>query len=195
MTKVNRGYQVNAAKYIMTDEDDLFHEYMVFWFYHFTNCIETQAQEEDSLAKLHLYIDQTDTEGVVSPGLLAFTRTFLRESFTEALPLLCFRHYKDIYCGDVNENCFTESDNSSLKRDHMGPSANANLCSSAASITKHTNRRMKSLKANSTKRFGQRLLPKKTDSRIESCRAELSKDIVDYKRDLIIDQFVSSYGE
>ena len=89
---------------------------MVRWFYHFTNDIETQAQEEDSLAKLHIYINEVDKEGKVNHNLISFTKTFIRESFKPVLGLLCFRHYMDVYCGDVNKDYFAKSYNSSLKR-------------------------------------------------------------------------------
>ena len=50
---------------------------MISWFYHFTERIETEAQEKDSLAKLDIYIDEVEKEGKVSPGLITATKTFL----------------------------------------------------------------------------------------------------------------------
>lgn len=167
---------------------------MVRWFYSFTNSIETQAQEEDSLAKLHIYIDEADEAGIVSSALIAFTKNYIRESFKPVLALLCFRHYMDIYCGDVDENCFVESDNSSLKRDHMGPDANAKLFTSARAITQHTDRRMNQLQADAAKDFDKRILPKPNDNAVESCRSKLSRHIAEHRRDTVVRQWEMSSG-
>lgn len=166
---------------------------MISWFYHFTDSIETEAQENDSLAKLELYLDEVEKEGKVTPSLIHATRTFLKESFKPVLRLLCFRDYVHIYCGDVNENCFTESDNSSIKRDPMGPAANSKLYNSAQTIIQHTGRRFEKLdaKANSTKY----LMPKETDTIANKCKVDLSKKIVKDKRDAVVEQFIMSAGK
>lgn len=179
----------------MTDIDKQFQADMVRWFYSFTNSVETQAQEEDSLAKLHIYIDEADEAGIVSSALIVFTKTYIRESFKPVLALLSFRHYMDIYCGDVDENCFVESDNSSLKRDDMGPNANSKLFNSARVITQHTDRRMKKLQADAVKTFEKRILPKPNDTEVDRCRSELSKQIVPYRRDTVVQQWEMSSGK
>lgn len=166
---------------------------MISWFYHFTERIETEAQEKDSLAKLDIYIDEVEKEGKVSPGLITATKTFLDESFTPVLRLLCFREYMYIYCGDVNENCFTESDNASLKKDPMGPAANSKLYNSADAIIQHTGRRTDKLQSKAHSR--KRLMPSESDTVAQSCKVELSKKIVKHKRDAVIEQFMMSSGK
>ena len=168
---------------------------MINWFYNFKTSIETEAQEHDSVSKLMGYIEEVDKEGNVNPNLLSFTRKFVRESFVPILPLLCFRSYIDIYCGDVDENCFVESDNSSLKRDHMGPNANNKLVTSAHSINNHTKRRMGKLQITATKNFEMKKNPKPTDTVYDEYRIELSNTIVEYKCNQIVDQFEMSLGK
>lgn len=164
------------------------------WFYHFTNAIETEDQECDSFSKLYAYIDSCDKEGIINAPLISFTKEFIKNSFTPVLKLLCFRHFKDIYWGDVNENCFLESDNSSLKRDPMGPSANSKLFSSAHAVTKHTERRMKRLKKEATKSFQNTQHSEWAGTEAEECNNELSKKIVEYRRKMAIAQFLLSQG-
>lgn len=178
-----------------SDADRLFQTHIVNWMYHFTSQIETEAQEKDSMFKLEAFLDKIEEEGVVSAILVSFTRTFLRESFKPVLDLLCFRNYIDIYCGDVDENCFTESDNAALRSDVMGPSANAHLFTSAHSITQHTKRRMNKLASKATTSYEKQILPKASDSVADRCKVKLSKDIVEYKRDIVVEQFEQSQGE
>ena len=179
----------------MTEEDARFQQHMVNWFYHFTNSIETRAQENDSFAKLHFYLEEIEKAGKVSAALLDFTRTFIKDSFAPVLPLLCFRGYTDIYCGDVNENCFVESDNSSLKRDSAGPTANAKLAMSAHAIKTHTDKRMSNLLVSAAKKYGREENAKANGDPFDECRRDLSKMIVEYKYDQIVDQFEMSQGK
>lgn len=192
-SQVNRGYQTKTTVLCKSDVDKTFQQHMINWFYHFTDSIETEAQEKDSLAKLDLYIDEVEKEGKVTPGLITATKTFLDESFTPVLRLLCFREYMYIYCGDVNENCFTESDNASLKGDSMGPAANSKLYNSADAIIQHTGRRTDKLQSKAHSR--KRLMPSDSDSVAQRCKVGLSKEVVKEKRDTVIEQFMMSTGK
>ena len=134
----------------LTGEDDnKFKEIMKNWFYTFTDKIETKAQEVDSIEKLMHYIDQVSKTEKVSERLITFTKSFIRESFVPNLGSLCFRHYMDVYWGDVCADSFTEGDNSSLKRDIKGPSANYNLYASSKAITDHVNQQIDELQKSS----------------------------------------------
>ena len=126
--------------------------------------------------------------------LINFTRKFIRESFVPILDLLCFRHYMDIYCGGVDANSFTESDNSSLKRDVRGPNANLNLVVSSESITDHKSRRVEKLQKLSTKNYMRHQHLKDSDlgNVLEECRAKLSDRTNEYKRGIALDQFEDS---
>ena len=195
LLQINRGYENKTGTFLVSEMDNTFQSIMIRWFYHFTNNIETEAQEADSLAKLNFYLDEVDTASIVNSNLVEFTRTFVRQRFKPVLGLLCFRHYHDIYCGDVNENCFVESDNSSLKRDPMGPTANGKLFFSAHSITQHTKRRMRQLQVEAVKNFERRRTPKPSDTLIDKCTIKLSNSIVEDKRNQIVNQFEASFGK
>ena len=179
----------------LTGEDDnKFKEIMKNWFYTFTDKIETKAQEVDSLEKLMHYIDQVSKTEKVSERLITFTKSFIRESFVPNLGSLCFRHYMDVYWGDVGANSFTEGDNSSLKRDIRGPNANYNLCASSSAITGHVDRRIDHLQKSSVKNHMRQQFLKQSDegNTLEESRAKLSKHINEYKQEIALDQFEDS---
>ena len=179
----------------LTGEDDnKFKEIMKNWFYTFTDKIETKAQEVDSLAKLMHYIDQVSKTEKVSERLITFTKSFIRESFVPNLGSLCFRHYMDVYWGDVGANSFTEGDNSSLKRDIRGPNANYNLCASSNAITGHVDRRIDDLQKSSVKNHMRQQFLKQSDegNTLEESRAKLSEHINEYKQEIALDQFEDS---
>ena len=106
---VDRNYDMNARKYVKTDTDSQFINTIIHWLYHFTNDIETEAQMKDSYGKLEEFVQQAEADPNLTQALVAYTAQFLRESFHPLLRLLCQCYYQDIFCGDVNANCFVES--------------------------------------------------------------------------------------
>ena len=139
--QVNRNFQLGAKTHKKTDLDGAFIEEMRDWFYDFTNYIEYGHEEKNHLAKMREIIAFERSQGRVSKPLLDYTLDFLTTKFQDRLPLLCQRHFKFTYCGHVADNCFTESENSSLARDPLGPKPSYRLHVSADAILQHTDER------------------------------------------------------
>lgn len=195
MLHVDRNFNMGAIKHKKTETDSEFIATIIKWLYHFTNEIETPAQMNDSYAKLEDFIADAEDDTELTTALVNYTSTWLRESFKPLLRLLCQCYYQDVPCGDVNANCFVESDNAALKKDPMRPNANSKLYISAKNIVSHTNRRMNTLKADAAKKATSQLLPKPSDNDIDTLRCKLSKDIVEHKREICLQQFISSSGK
>lgn len=121
-----------------SDADYAFIEEMRDWYYSFTNYIESEDEENDSLQKLKDVIAFERTQSKVSKALLDWTLEFLTTKFVHRLPLLCKRNYLFSYNGHVADNCFTESENSRLVRDPMGPRPSYRLHISCDAILQHT---------------------------------------------------------
>ena len=192
--KIDRNYKMSVHLAIKTDEDDRFVTTIIHWLYHFTNEIETEAQMWDSYHKLEEFVTSALNDSALSNNLVVNTSTFLRESFKPMLQLLCQCYYNEVFCGDVNENCFVESDNASLKKDPMKPHANSRLYVSAKNILDHTTRRIDKLMRQATKKARSQILPKPSDSDVDKIRHALSKDIVEHKREKVLQQFLASSG-
>jgi len=192
--QVDRGYIGATDKYAAKPQELEFQSTIVNWLYSFTNDIETEEQEKDSLEQLSLFIDLSEKEGV-NKSLITATRQFIRESFKPYLPLLCQRHFNDIYCGNTNENCFTESDNASMKKDSMGPKSNSRLHCSTSAIVGHTERRTGKLEREALKEARKSRQGKASDDEVLQCKTEISKKIVAEKCDAICDQFGLSRGK
>jgi len=108
------------------------------WFYSFTNYIENEMEEKDSLEKLKKTIMFELRREKLSKALLEFTMTFLTTKFEHKLDMLCHRHFMYTFMGTVADNCFTESENSRLARDPFGPKPNLRVDTAVASIIQHT---------------------------------------------------------
>ena len=78
----------------------------------------------------------------VSKKLFKFTTVFWQKNFKYVLHCLCFCRYKSRPIGDEHSTLFTESANSALKRDTMGPAPNHTLDWSQAAIQEHEQRRI-----------------------------------------------------
>ncbi len=177
-----------------TDTDSQFINTIIHWLYHFTNDIETEPQMKDSYEKLQQFVLQAEADTNLTKALVTYTAQFLRESFQPLLRLLCQCYYQDVFCGDVNANCFVESDNASLKKDSMKPNANSKLYVSCKNICDHTKRRIDALKRNAAKNTRTQLLPKPSDNDIDKIRRDLSKHIVEDKREKVLQQYGMSPG-
>ena len=191
---IDRNYDMGARKHIKTDLDSQFITTIIHWLYHFTNDIETEAQMKDSYEKLTAFVVAGQEDPNLTKSLLTYTDKFLRESFQPMLPLLCQCYFQDVFCGDVNANCFVESDNASLKKDPMKPNANSRLYVSCKNICDHTNRRLNQLKTTAAKNVRSQLLAKPTDDDVDILRRKLSKHIVLDKREKVLSQFTAFPG-
>jgi len=98
-----------------TDKDNQFKTTIIHWLWHFTKNIEYYDQEVDSYNKLLAFVALAEKDTEFSEGLVSNTSKFLRESFYPYLPLLSLRSYHAVYCGNVCESCWVESDNAALK--------------------------------------------------------------------------------
>ena len=123
--------KATLIKHKKTETDSEFINTIIKWLYHFTNEIETPAQMNDSYAKLEDFIVDAEDDTELTAALVNYTSIWLRESFKPLLRLLCQCYYQNVPCGDVNANCFVESDNAALKKDPMRPNANSKLYVSA----------------------------------------------------------------
>ena len=102
------------------NEDESFLKNCVDWFYSFTDSIESEFEENDSLQKLEKSI-AIAKEKDTNHRLITKTLLYLEKSFKKTLHMFSSRHYKHLFCGDVSDNCWMESDNSSMKRLWKGP--------------------------------------------------------------------------
>ena len=88
-----------------------------------------------------------------------------------------------------------ESDNAALKTDPAKPKPNNKLYVSADAIIHHTDKRMNNLAADAAVSARSQLLPKPSDTTLDTIRQVLSKNIVSKRRDIVIDQYEDSSGE
>ena len=109
---------------------------MTEWLYSFTSDVETVEEEQDSLEKLRKVISFERSNDVISSGLLDFTAKFIRTTFEDLLPSIAHHNFMYKYCGWVSDNCFTESENSTLARDTFGPKPTNKLHVSGDKILK-----------------------------------------------------------
>ena len=142
---MNRNYQIFAKSHATTDEDRAFIEEMRDWLYSFTNYVETESEEKDSLMKLKGTIKFELGRKKLSKALLEFTMTYVTTKFEHKLSMLCHRRFMNTFEGRVADNCFTESDNSALARDPFGPKPNYKLHKAVGTIVQHTDERFRSL--------------------------------------------------
>ena len=78
-------------------------------------------EEKDTVQKLKDMLHFEKNQGKISKDLIGWTWEYLTTKFEHRLPLLCNRHFMYVLCGYVADNCFTESENSSISRDTLGP--------------------------------------------------------------------------
>lgn len=187
---------MEIKKYIRKNNsaDSQFASTILNWLYHVMNDIETEPQMKDSLKKLDAFVDSSYTKEI-NKDLIVNTRIFIRESFKPMLRLLCQCYFNDVFCGDVNENCWVESDNAALKKDPLRPHANSSLPVATKNVLQHGDRRMNSLRSKAVQKATSQILPKTADTEVDAIRHTLSKDIVEHKREKGIQQYISSSGK
>ena len=118
---MNRGYILNSKKYVKSEADKWFQSEFKNWAYSIFNRVETEEEEEDSLEKLHKFMDyemnrSSDLhDDVVNPLLLTNSLNFLTKSIIPVLGMLCFRHFIDVPYAGACTNSFSESANGALK--------------------------------------------------------------------------------
>lgn len=174
---MDRNYITEVKKYCEDDVDWSFLNWIKCWLYSFAEYIETEQEEHDSLAKLKKFLIDARDVGVVNKMLIDSTADFIDTSFKNDLPIFCLRHYLTTVGGWVDQNCFTESENSALKNDVCGPKAHNKLHTSANATIEHTNRRFENLERQSYRDMNKTVVENKITS---SVRSDLSLHINDF---------------
>ena len=138
--KVDRGYILKVRLKKKTTNDALFIDNCRDWFYSFTTDINTEQKETMHIKNFELWLQQQKKH--VSLPLFKSTTTFWQKSFKYNLHCLCFHHYKSRPGGDERSTSFTESANSALKCDPMGPAPNQTLDRSQVAIAEQEQQRI-----------------------------------------------------
>ena len=136
--KFNRNYRLKCS--VQTDNDLIFVRIVQDWLYHFTSDIETEFEEQDSLAKLQAYVHSDWVKKNVTHHVASFTDVFIVKSFRDQLPYLCKRYFMDKWMHWVADNSFTESSNAHMKLDPISPKPKDRIHIAGDKIVGHTER-------------------------------------------------------
>lgn len=139
--QVNRNYTNKTKSLCKSAIDNLFQSCIISFLYYFCEQVESGAEEEDSMQKLLACINTMAKNDCINQQLILKTRIYLLGSFYPSLDRLCFRHYMHLGMGFIDNNCFTESENSALSRDTSGPKSNHKLHVAGDAIMMHTKKR------------------------------------------------------
>lgn len=172
-----------------TDEEKAFVEEMRDWFYSFVDYIVSEAEERYHLSALRKTIDSEKGNDKIRNALLDATILFIREGFEDQLYRLCHRHYLCAVWGGVSENCFTESSNSSLSRDALGPKPNHSIPVAAGAIVEHTEATHNKVKTGAVAEFHNSKMVVENETIDQEIARELSTYIIDLKNDTAMDQY------
>ena len=136
-SQVNHNCTLPSNKFCATSKDDVFQTHIMNWLCTFCMVIETAACDEDSKDKLLAYLEIASESDEITSSLTTFTRTHMFGSFFTKLECLCFRHYMHLKMGQIDQNCFSEFENSALSRDKSGPKSNHKLHVAINATTNH----------------------------------------------------------
>jgi hypothetical protein len=153
--KINRNYRIKAKCHCSTPADDEFLDTVENWLYSFCDSVETFEEEEHS--KLHFVSFVSNQDSKLSKPLLAFTNKFFNNGFVPILPRLCYRHFFHLPGGDLGASSISESENSALKRDTLGPVPQQSIDRSQEAIQAHEQRRLQNLRTQSLQSLSQQL--------------------------------------
>jgi hypothetical protein len=153
--KVNRNYRIKAKSFCSTSDDDDFLDLVEKWLYSFCDYVETAEEEEHSKHQFNLFVSSQDQK--ISKTLHTYTKTFFNTRFVPFLPRLCFHHFLHLPGGDLGANLISESENSALKRDTLGPVPQQSIDKSQEAIQAHEHRRLQNLRTKSLQSLSQQL--------------------------------------
>lgn len=197
---MNRGYILNSKKYVKSEADKWFQSEFKNWAYSIFNRVETEEEEEDSLEKLHKFMDyemnrSSDLhDDVVNPILLTNSLNFLTKSIIPVLGMLCFRHFIDVPYAGAGTNSFSESANGALKGDEKGPKPNHKLDRAAEETIAHTDRRFEDLTGKAKRRLTNETHSSLSEILIRPSIVQISKHVVPKKVREIAEQWSLSNG-
>ena len=138
---MNMNHTIKCNNMCLKDCDFQFQEHMIKFLCSFCRVIESQEEEEDSIKNLQAYVDIKSKENSASNNLILLTRNCMLGSFLPQLHRLCFRHCKNQKAGFIDNNFFSESENSALSRDSLGPRSNHKLHVSCDTIMQNSKKR------------------------------------------------------
>ena len=99
------------------------------------------------------------------------------------------RYFMGVMQSDLSHNCHTESGNAALSGDVYGPKPKHGLGQSTIAIADHDDRQHDKLDKKAVKE----LTRNSYESEIQSAARELSRDIVDYRTDMLMDEVSSNF--
>ena len=106
---------------------------------------------------------------------------------------MCLRNYhKYHFYGWVADNCFTESENSTIERDPLGPKSSYKLHVSADAIIQHTDERFRNLISDATAAYKARKQAKPDDTELDALACRLSAKLLNNCNDFIVGEFEKS---
>lgn len=196
--QINRNYENEAKSYsspVNKETDTQFISTVKVWLMSFTNSIETEWEENDSLQKLIQFCSSFGSSMPVSPSVIEFTERFIRKSFIPKRGLISQHSYMHSFSGWVADNCFTESENSTLARDACGPAPNNGVDISIDRIISHTNRRYRSIMTSASNAMHGTMIYRPDENTMEQLCRILSKDLVKEAVNKIMAEYDQSTSE
>jgi hypothetical protein len=135
--KFDRNFRVKVVKHCESAHDHFVLKIIVKWL--FSICKTLESQHEVVTSKNLMF--QWLSTSACARALIVATETFWKEKLENQLNE--FVHYKfmETYGGWVCTTSFQESENSTLKRDTMGPKPNMSIDRAVTAITRHEGRR------------------------------------------------------
>ena len=73
------------------------------------------------------YVDLASKSNQINSSLIIFTKKQITSSFFPKMKHLCFRYCMSMRIGHIDNNCFSELENSALARDTADPKPNNKL--------------------------------------------------------------------
>ena len=186
---------MKVSKHRALEADATFIKTVSDWLYSFTNYIETRAEEKDSMAKLKTFVRSQRADPRVSNNLINATLNFIITKFEDRLPKLSHRHFLRAVSGNVADNCFSESSNSSLTRDPLGPNPCHHLHNSMGAINEHNQEAVAKLRHSAFDEFRATKMETESESAEQAAARVNSEDIIEPVNDLIMGEYYRSQKE
>jgi len=186
---------MKVKKYGTTELDKTFVKVVSDWLYSFTNYIESREEEKDSMEKLKAFVRLQKDHPQVSANLVRATIDFIITKFESRLSRLCHRHFLHVVAGDSGDNCWSESSNSSLARDPLGPNPCHHLHVSMDAINEHNEETVGKLRRAAWDELHSTKMETQRESSQQAAARENSDDIIERMNDVVMREFSRSQDE
>lgn len=186
--QVNRNYQKKVTKYTDTVDQEFIHQ-IINWLYSITNNVETESEENDSMEKLHQYIDMQHSSGLVSDALINFTADYITKSYVPWLRFLSGARYTRTFCGHFADTGFVESENAQLVKNPFAPTPNNNLNTTCDKLLLMSDNRFRVLKRNDTASFLSHTTKQMQRHLDNSLQVALSSSLSDLSAKKILEEY------